>query len=302
MAFQTTRTDGSAQGTINATWYNDFMQALTGVMNDQPILLYYQPSAGSNPPVLKLRSNGNADLLWFMNSSGTEVAKFASNGIFTTTNQISWNGTLSGSNQIVMKISPTDASTDTWELYYNTSNNLSIYNATTSLEALQIDPSGNVTAGGGFYMSDGFHIKANGNEHEYWTPQSGSAQGHVWITWSGTAKEIPFSVGGQFESAPAYIDNSGNIFGQSVHVLGSLFGSGGVLTIGDHLSLDGGAITSNGAGTLTATTFSGALSGTATNASNVGTIRNGTGGTNVPIYTGTSTPGSPPTGAIWIKA
>jgi hypothetical protein len=78
MAFLSTRTNGTSQGTINANWYNDFMQALTGVMNDQPIYMYYQPSAGSNPPALKLRTNGNAHLLQGFNCAGKFVIAPAS--------------------------------------------------------------------------------------------------------------------------------------------------------------------------------------------------------------------------------
>jgi hypothetical protein len=45
------------------------------------------------------------------------------------------------------------------------------------------------------------------------TPQAGSATGHVFQTWNGTVGFNAFSIGGQFGSAPAYVDNSGNYNG-----------------------------------------------------------------------------------------
>ena len=45
--------------------------------------------------------------------------------------------------------------------------------------------------------------------------ESGSANGVIFKTWSGSATVTPFSVGGQFGAAPAYVDNSGNYNGPS---------------------------------------------------------------------------------------
>lgn len=54
----------------------------------------------------------------------------------------------------------------------------------------------------------------------------GSAQGIAFNTWNGSASVIPFSVGGQYYSAPTYVDNSGNLT-----VGGNLYeGSGGTGT------------------------------------------------------------------------
>lgn len=155
--------------------------------------------------------------------------------------------------------------------------------------------------------------------------------------------------------------------GNDFHVNGKLYGTGGVVTFGDKLSLDNGAITTDGSGNLTT---SGTLTGTdlyfgpggtgnawlaydtgnhladlwtpqsgaqngivfitwsgsaQKNTFGVGltggapayvdqsgnyngpvgggipTTRNGS-ATSAPIFTGTSTPSSPPTGSIWVKA
>ncbi len=83
MAFLSTRVDGESQGTITANWYNDFMQVLTGVMNDQPIYIYYQPGAGTNPPALKIKTNGNAGLLQGLNSAGSQVFLVDASGNLT---------------------------------------------------------------------------------------------------------------------------------------------------------------------------------------------------------------------------
>lgn len=48
----------------------------------------------------------------------------------------------------------------------------------------------------------------------YWVPQVGStALGHTFIAWDGTQQRNAFSIGGNFASAPAYVDNNGNYNG-----------------------------------------------------------------------------------------
>jgi hypothetical protein len=82
-------------------------------------------------------------------------------------------------------------------------------------------------------------------------PASGAANGVVFQAWDGTTSYNPFSVGGQYGAAPAWIDKLGNYNGSA--------GTG------------------------------------------IPTTRNAV-AASVPIYTGTTTPSSPPTGSIWIKA
>lgn len=48
---------------IQATDVDQFLNALTGVMTDQPYTLSYSPGGAGAIPTLKLVSNGNADLL-----------------------------------------------------------------------------------------------------------------------------------------------------------------------------------------------------------------------------------------------
>lgn len=64
---------------------------------------------------------------------------------------------------------------------------------------------------GGFQSKLAYNSVAT-NADEYWTPQQGATPlGHLFITWTGAAQQSAFSVGGQFGSAPTYVDNSGNI-------------------------------------------------------------------------------------------
>jgi hypothetical protein len=53
---------------------------------------------------------------------------------------------------------------------------------------------------------------SSSNALQYQTPQAGTtALGHEFITWSGSAQVVPFSIGGQFGNALSYIDSSGNL-------------------------------------------------------------------------------------------
>lgn len=83
---------------------------------------------------------------------------------------------------------------------------------------------------------------------------SGVATGLIVTTWNGSAAVTPFSVGGQFNSALAYIDASGNIFTAK-------------------FSADGGLITSDGSGNLTAHQFNGPLNGNANTATSANTAK-----------------------------
>lgn len=108
--------------------------------------------------------------------------------------------------------------------------------------AFATDGSGNISAVGNITGSASPTISSR---------QSAGAAGITFKSWNGTASVTPFSIGGQFSSALAWVDNSGNFNGPA-----------------------GGGIP---------------------------TTRNGT-ATSVPVYTGTSSPSSPPTGSVWIKA
>lgn len=109
----------------------------------------------------------------------------------------------------------------------------------TITEALAIQGSGGLTLG------------ASGVNGLVSSAQTGAANGLVFKSWNGSAGVTPFSIGGQFSSALAWVDNSGNFNGPV-----------------------GGGVPVTRAGVATS----------------------------VPIYTSTTTPTSPPTGSIWIKA
>jgi hypothetical protein len=84
-------------------------------------------------------------------------------------------------------------------------------------------PTFNVIAGGYLqFGGSGAQIDwyAPGLNIQYWTPQSGSANGHEFVTWNGSALKVPFSVGGQFGSALSWVDNAGSM--HAVEFIGAL--------------------------------------------------------------------------------
>lgn len=282
----TLRTDGSsAPNLVGAAWWNDYYDLLTGSMNDQPVYLYYEPASGSNPPTLKLQSNGNADLLWFQNSGGTKVLYVSTAGVISNTNQYEWLGTLGGSKQTIFTFQPTDGGSTAYTFGYDTSYNLYFYNSTTSTTIWTLSTTGALTLHGGVSATTG--------------------------NFSGA-----LTVTGAFSSDGGAISSNGS----------------GSLTTGNHTALQ---ITAQGSGTgnddllklvRTANTTqtmtfgvdnTGALYCYDSNAAQyvfsglkgqlpIATNRSGT-NTPVAIYSGSGTPSgdgvtTPPTGAIWVKA
>lgn len=105
----TVRGDGTGTAfLVSSSWWNDYYDLLTGAMTDQPVTI-------SNKVTLK-----------------------------TTNAQLAWNGTLSGSNRVILDANPTDASTKEWQLLYKTNSHLTIYNHDDSLTLMDIPPSGPV--------------------------------------------------------------------------------------------------------------------------------------------------------------
>jgi hypothetical protein len=177
------------------------------------------------------------------------------------------------------------------------------------------------------YTADGGYIHHDSTSHwtEYKSSASGAASGHIFSTWDGSAAHIPFSVGGQFGSALAWVDNSGNST-----ATGQISFGAGVSGFLSTLLFDGTnhttVIATPTSGTAQLIAFNGWTGSAAYNIFSLGgrygsaaawidgsgnyngpvgggipTTRAGA-ATSVPIYTSTSTPSSPPTGSIWIKA
>jgi hypothetical protein len=219
----TLRTDGSGSpNLVGAAWWNDYYDLLTGTMNDQPVFLYYEPSSGTNPPTLKLQSNGNANLLAGYSSTSTVVFTLDSNGNVVVAGTLAVTGAVTFSAGVTVSAAVITGAHSATITIGNSSGDISL------------------------------------------SPESGH-----WTYLNTTA------------SGSAYVDNAGNI--TAPNFTGYLNGS-----------ISGNANYANSAGSAGSAT-------NATNANNIGSIRNGS-TTNVPIYTGTNTPSSPPTGAIWIKA
>lgn len=81
-------------------------------------------------------------------AGGTNNFIFDPTGILQTPGRFTWRGTIGGSNQIVLHISPTDSTAGTYGLNYNVDNSLNIFNYSSSVNLLRIDTSGNLTMAG----------------------------------------------------------------------------------------------------------------------------------------------------------
>src|SRR5258707_2414060 len=159
--------------------------------------------------------------------------------------------------------------------------------------------------------SQAFAFDSTGNhETEFWTPQSGSANGHLFITWNGSAQINLFGLGATGVSAAASIDNAGTYSSVSDIKLNN----GTNDTPGLHLHdganntyaendvyLEQWRVFTSYRGAATTVPFridiaTGNLIGNA--GTGLPTTRNGA-AVSAPIYTGANTPSSPPTGSIW---
>jgi hypothetical protein len=172
-------------------------------------------------------------------------------------------------------------------------------------------------------LNNGFLVSGGGSL-TLESRQSGAANGVIFSSWDGSAGHTPFSVGGQFGSAAAWVDNSGNIFAPALQWGVGVSGSFSRVTFDatNHFNVywvpQAGAtalghvfVNWTGSAQQNAFGIGGSFgapawvdaSGNYNGFAGVGipTTRAGV-ATSVPIYTGTSTPSSPPTGSIWIKA
>lgn len=79
----TSKSDGlGAPNLFTATWVNDFMNLLTGVMNDQPTTLNYRPGSGSTP-VLTIKSDGRPLIRGFQSDNTTQAFNLGTSGDLT---------------------------------------------------------------------------------------------------------------------------------------------------------------------------------------------------------------------------
>ncbi len=159
--------------------------------------------------------------------------------------------------------------------------------------------------------NNGAYLSINGNALGINPKLSGTtAQGVYIASWNGSAAAVPLSIGAQYIGALCWFDNTGTL-----HMTGNSSDSGMVQLINTETSGHTWDIfvRTAGIGNDNAITFYDATSGnglsidTSANilglvGSGIPTTRNGA-ATSVPIYTGTTTtPSSPPTGSIWVKA
>lgn len=74
-----------------------------------------------------------------------------------------------------------------------------------------VDASGNLVVGG-YAQINGSGLWSGAGTLAFHSQQSGAANGISFATWSGSAGVVPFSVGGAFGGALAYVDASGNLY------------------------------------------------------------------------------------------
>ncbi len=168
-----------------------------------------------------------------------------------------------------------------------------------------ITSGGNITSNGGSVYSTIFAGKSAGPL--YITPDwSGAATGIIFQVWNGTAGVTSFSVGGDFGSAPAYVDSLGNMTANSYYVVsGGITGTIDLDTTNHYFNLfapepSGTAYGMSLVGWNGSAIFTGFQIGEDGH-SRIGIYRNGAQQTNQ-IFTGGNTPSSPATGDIWIQA
>ncbi len=84
MTFSAPKTNGTVSTSIiHAQDFNQFLQALTGVMTDQAFTLAYQPSASGSTPIITIIGNGNAPYVQMMDTSSVSKFLVDSNGNIT---------------------------------------------------------------------------------------------------------------------------------------------------------------------------------------------------------------------------
>ena len=186
---------------------------------------------------------------------------------------------------------------------------ISVKNNSGAVKA-QIFSNGAISHDGGAIYSDGAgnlyldNLYSSNGGLTVMTQQTGAANGITFEVWSGSALKVPFSVGGQFNSAISYVDASGNGFLQQINAQGSGTGNDDLVLLTRtanttqtiKLGIDNTgafyAYDANHSGYI----FQGLIAG-----SPLATNRNGT-NTPAAVFTGTTTPTSPPPGSIWVKA
>lgn len=261
----TTQQNGTTVGGVDnqarASWWNDYKDVLTGVMHDQPITLNYRPGAVTQP-TLTLKGDGqNALLKGYDTDNTTVVATLDHSGNLTVSGNATVGGASGGqfgyTSPAVFYNTPFSGATalghafGTWDgsashvpfsiggqfnaakAYVDNSGN---FNTTSGITA-----SGNATIGGFMLLGTAvggsqtqLFYSSGINAVQLSTPQAGAtALGIAFGTWTGSTGKIPFSIGGQFNGAPSYLDNNGNlVISGSIKGFGnaSVFVSGGGLT------------------------------------------------------------------------
>lgn len=126
---------------------------------------------------------------------------------------------------VTLKYQPSSGTTAALTLYSKASHPLiKGFKPDGTTQAFVIDENGNLTVtsistGGGTLTIAS--ISGSAGSLPVSSLQSGAASGVYFSSWDGAATHTPFSVGGQFNSALAWADNSGNFVGASFQTGGT---------------------------------------------------------------------------------
>lgn len=89
-------TSGGSSNQARASWWNDYKDVLTGVMNDQPITINYRPGVAASP-TFTLKGDGFNPLLRAYDTDNTTVrATLDHSGNLTLSGSLAIGGPLSG--------------------------------------------------------------------------------------------------------------------------------------------------------------------------------------------------------------
>lgn len=220
------RTNGSLSvNLINASWFNDIRDLLTGVMSDQPV------SIANNLTAKKFIANGTL-------GAANQIADFQQNfGLFSDNTATTFAGATSrlwinaagATGTQELHLGPRAGATALAGFRVLTNNVVITPNGSGSPGSFQVAggitlnlDSGNITTDGSGNLTKLGNVTFNGSP-VLASLQSGAASGLTVRTWSGSATVVPFSVGGQFNSALSWVDGSGHFHDAAgtVAVIGS---------------------------------------------------------------------------------
>lgn len=309
---------------ISATNYSTTVASTTYYLDANPDGTFSWGTSHSSQsnylPLCQVTTDSSANILVVTDERNFNMSFLSGSTNGTTGGKITFPGGISlgghvyaavnssGGNQPVYEWANTASGGHTWAMYITTANGFNLYDATSAVTVLAITSAGVATIAGS--VTIGGALSASSGSLAAQSQQSGSASGIYFESWSGTAGVTPFSIGGQYNSALAYIDNSGDLYAVAGTFSGTIAGktltlkptaNNDAIVLCDSAGTIGAAIGNASTGFYVYDEIGGAfaLQGI-TKTANVMTNRSGTVQANT-VFTGTSTPTAHQVGDIWLN-